>query len=463
MRHNIHLQIVARIFIFSLAVTGYLFLFSPNPAYGLPVFAKKYALPCTACHVAFPKLNDFGIAFRDNGYQMGTERDTPLENPVISPFSMRTTPIFSVETVKGVPTDQNSSDTITTGSFNLTGLDILSAGVLARNISYGLVITPFLDNAVDLEGAWIRFSNIMDSSWINVKAGKHELDIPFSEKRGLALTGTGGSYLINHYHPGGIANSNGFEMGNNQYGIELMGHDKSSRIRYVIDLNNGSNPSSNQTTSIHANVYSHLMVGADQEGASERFGLLVNAGRWPTSAKTVSGTTLSGTGDNTVPYFRAGTDLALTATTSGGSLVTASFEYLYGVEDGRLICPSMISSTPGTCPSYLTPLASGVPGNQDAVFHGIALEINWMPTLNSILFSHYDRVVNLQQADKSMPSDYNDQTSLTLGIRYYLHISQATLVALHGEWSTLTTQKANASTGEDLLTNAYLVGIDYAF
>jgi hypothetical protein len=32
-----------------------------------------------------------------------------------------------------------------------------------------------------------------------------------------------------------------------------------------------------------------------------------------------------------------------------------------------------------------------------------------------------------------------------------------------GEWSTLTTQKTNLVTLEDQITNAYLVGVDYAF
>ncbi len=86
-----------------------------------------------------------------------------------------------------------------------------------------------------------------------------------------------------------------------------------------------------------------------------------------------------------------------------------------------------------------------------------------MPNLNSLIFGHYDRVVNKQQADIAMPSDYNDQTSLTLGVRYYIHISQASLVALHGEWSQLITQKTNLVTGEDQTLNAYLVGVDYAF
>lgn len=458
-------------FSLSLLLAGLGVLFFASPASALPIFAKKYNLPCTACHIAFPKLNDFGIAFRDNGFQMGTERDTPLENPVISPFALRTTPIFTVETQTGVPTDQNSRDTISTGTFNLTGVDLLSGGVLAKNISYLLVINPLMDNGVDLESAWIRFSNLLGSSWLNVKLGKHELDIPFSEHRGFGLSNTGGVYLVNHYHPGGDSNINQFELGENEYGAELAGHDKASRIRYVIDINNGSNPASNQAVGKRPNYFTRLSIGMDQDRIGERFGLFASYGRWSTSCKTQGATTpgdctqegsLPGTGENTKPYSRLGGDLVLNMNPTAGSQLSISFQYLYGIDDGSLVgatsCPPL-SPTVACWP----PVVSSTGGSQDAVFHGGTAEINWMPGLNSLLFAHYDRVINLQQADIAMPSDYNDQTSLTFGLRYYIHISQASLVALHGEWSQLTKQKTNLITGDDQVINDYLVGVDYAF
>jgi len=64
-----------------------------QPAHAIPAFARKYSLPCSACHEAWPKLNDFGIAFRDRGYQLGNERDSPIwQNPSYWPITMRITP-----------------------------------------------------------------------------------------------------------------------------------------------------------------------------------------------------------------------------------------------------------------------------------------------------------------------------------------------------------------------------------
>jgi hypothetical protein len=44
-------------------------------ASGLPAFARKYKTSCTTCHVGFPKLNAFGEAFRNNGYQFPGHMD----------------------------------------------------------------------------------------------------------------------------------------------------------------------------------------------------------------------------------------------------------------------------------------------------------------------------------------------------------------------------------------------------
>ncbi len=44
----------------------------------IPAFARKYGMPCSACHEAWPKLNNFGQTFKDNGYQMMNDRDAPI-------------------------------------------------------------------------------------------------------------------------------------------------------------------------------------------------------------------------------------------------------------------------------------------------------------------------------------------------------------------------------------------------
>ncbi len=49
-----------------------------------PVFARKYKTSCITCHYAFPKLNAFGKAFKNNGfrYPAGTDKQMTKEEPV---------------------------------------------------------------------------------------------------------------------------------------------------------------------------------------------------------------------------------------------------------------------------------------------------------------------------------------------------------------------------------------------
>ena len=59
----------------------------------IPAFARKYGLPCSACHTAWPELNNFGQVFRDNGYQLMNDRDSPIwQNPSYFPITFRITP-----------------------------------------------------------------------------------------------------------------------------------------------------------------------------------------------------------------------------------------------------------------------------------------------------------------------------------------------------------------------------------
>jgi hypothetical protein len=51
-----------------LLVLGY--LSAQESAHALPIFARRYQTSCMTCHEIIPKLNPFGVAFRNNGYRM---------------------------------------------------------------------------------------------------------------------------------------------------------------------------------------------------------------------------------------------------------------------------------------------------------------------------------------------------------------------------------------------------------
>src|SRR5947209_12568789 len=121
-----------------------LLFFTPADSFAIPAFARKYGLRCSACHVAWPVLNDFGWRFKDNGYQLMNDRDAPIwQNPSYWPITLRITPYWSRDSVNKIPVDAPGGGTVethvaTTG-FNLSGLDSLTGVTLEKNISVLLV------------------------------------------------------------------------------------------------------------------------------------------------------------------------------------------------------------------------------------------------------------------------------------------------------------------------------------
>jgi hypothetical protein len=55
-----------------------------RPASAVPIFARKYQTSCQTCHIAFPKLNAFGEAFRLNGYRMPAETEEQVKETPVS-------------------------------------------------------------------------------------------------------------------------------------------------------------------------------------------------------------------------------------------------------------------------------------------------------------------------------------------------------------------------------------------
>src|ERR1700724_323989 len=202
-------------------------------ANALPAFARKYGLRCSACHESWPMLNYFGQKFKDNGYQLMNERDAPIwQNPGYWPVTFRILPIWHrVSSGKQVVDGGGGQveQRITSSGFDLSGLDFHTGGTLEKNISF--YVLPSSDNTggFHFETVMARLDNVFNSTWLNVKLGKFELDNLLSEKRILTLTANGGLYQLYHFIPAGDGNIFG-QIGSNQLGVEVMGHSYNDRI-----------------------------------------------------------------------------------------------------------------------------------------------------------------------------------------------------------------------------------------
>ena len=100
-------------------------------AAAFPAFARKYGISCTACHVAWPILNQQGVNFRDNGYQFGLGKDDPVQlPPAYVPIALRTTPAYGYTRTTNQPSDAGPVTT-QTGGIGAPGVDVLTGGTIA--------------------------------------------------------------------------------------------------------------------------------------------------------------------------------------------------------------------------------------------------------------------------------------------------------------------------------------------
>lgn len=54
-----------------------------TPSYAIPAFARKYQTSCTTCHNNFPELNDFGEAFKKNGFKFPKDDESFVKEPPV--------------------------------------------------------------------------------------------------------------------------------------------------------------------------------------------------------------------------------------------------------------------------------------------------------------------------------------------------------------------------------------------
>jgi hypothetical protein len=454
----------------------------PKTAHAIPAFARKYNVPCSLCHVAFPKLNDFGNTFRDNGYQMGTDVDLPEKHDEgFWPIAFRTTVGYQAATITNQTKLDHTLGRGRTGGVGFTGLDILSFGTLARDISYSVVYTPFLEGAgfdtgsdvadSNLESAWVRFDNLFHTSLLNLKIGKFEIDVPFSEKRSVTLNTP---YVVYHYtsgspysvnlandsNLGGLSNVSDFGLGDNQSGLELAGHslDRLGTFRYSLSLLSNAELHSDPFGGggRQFQFYGHVTQSFGGWGATsgQRIGVFGFYGKAPTQNEIPS---IQGNGSSDQTFSRVGGDVSLNYASLNLLLV-----YMHGSENKNLFC----------APDTTTGLCSVPPNAQDASWNGGFFEANYMVNLDLMLVYRYDVVRNQKQgdADPTFPGNFNDVDSHTAAVRYALWISTRTEAWIHVEYNWTKTKSINlvdftdpTSEKRNVTANTLLAAVDFAF
>jgi len=446
----------------SFLVVALLILSGSQQANALPAFARKYGLRCSACHESWPMLNYFGQKFKDNGYQLMNDKDAPIwQNPGYWPVTFRMTPMWHRVSTGKVAVDQGTGITrVTSSGFDLSGLDFHTGGTLEKNFSFYLLPSSDSTASFHFETVMARLDNVFGSPWLNVKLGKFELDNLLSEKRILTLTGNGGIYQLYHFMPVGDGNVFG-QIGDNQLGVELMGHSYDDRTRYSAAL---LSTSDGQPGLIYgANSYTGFFAASQAFDTGkmgvDRLGFYAMIGQAPTQWLTSGGPNgpIPGSGIGNKSYHREGfvgqfyfgQKFDLQVVTQHG-WDNAWFGQGYGDLIDQL---NGQNNTPGaTLPA----------GARAPTWNGVLIEPHYIYSPQLIFVGRYETIRMSQQATPSNPSNLGNISTYTVGYRYNPFMTSRAGFAWHNEYNWKH-QDGTAPDGTNLNASELMFGFDFDF
>lgn len=219
-----------------------------RPAEAVPAFARKYRLSCSTCHVAVPKLKEYGDEFAGNGFLLpdGEEPkrayidtgDDDLQLLRELPIAVRFDAYLQAADRETAKTDLETP----------YGLKLLSGGPITKNISYYFYFYAYERGEIaGLEDAYVHFNNIGDSD-LDIMVGQFQVSDPLF-KRELRLTFE--DYQIYRAHPGesqatltydrGLMVTYGFDSGLDVVGELLNGNGIGPAEDRLFDFDNRKN------------------------------------------------------------------------------------------------------------------------------------------------------------------------------------------------------------------------------
>src|SRR6202162_2142348 len=256
--------------VFGLAAVVIVLIIFSRPAQAIPAFARKYQTSCATCHSNYPELNDFGEAFKKNGFKFPKDDDSLVKEPPVllgAPAYKKVFPkaIYPGEIPGSIPIafrysgnfNYNSKQppAIAAGGFvPRTDLfapntfTIIGAGSFGQNISF------WIDDDISTGGSgadggvgdgYLKVNDLghvfkLPKNALNVRFGQFELDLPFSQARTIYLSDYDVYGQANVGGALGTAN-NQFALGAPQRGIELGGTPNNGNFSWSLAVTNGTN------------------------------------------------------------------------------------------------------------------------------------------------------------------------------------------------------------------------------
>ena len=196
----------------------------PTRTYAIPAFSRQYQTSCTTCHLDFPKLNDFGKAFKDAGFKFPKDDETflkvpatllgapaqkdvwprtvwPGEIPGMPPIGLRMNNFFQVtgnnrNRFNPLAGPGTLPQIIPRTDFESGLFSIFTAGNFGSDIAFWVDddISVAGDNAAGgLGDGYIKFVNLgrflkLPTDALSIRAGQFELDLPVTQARNINLS-----------------------------------------------------------------------------------------------------------------------------------------------------------------------------------------------------------------------------------------------------------------------------------
>jgi hypothetical protein len=313
----------------------------PAASHAIPAFARQYQTSCTTCHSDFPKLNDFGKAFKDAGFKFPADDETFLKVPPVMlgapaqkdlfpravwpgtipgmpPIGLRMNTFFQKTsgnrgkfdalTPPGTPAPFIPKTDFSSGLFS-----IFTAGNFGSDIAFWVDedLSVGGDNtAGGLGDGYLKFVNIgrllkLRKDALSLRVGRFELDLPFSPARSHNIS----SWDIFDQANIGAANpafaqknvNNQFTMGDAMNGIEFSGGHQYGGYHYSIAFVDQNTSGISQSANGSAFVPSPAGFASDSnfKDIYARFSYRFNLERDPASRNAVQAAGATGPRDHT--------------------------------------------------------------------------------------------------------------------------------------------------------------------
>ncbi len=282
-----------------------LLVFAAHQSLAIPAFSRMYGTSCSTCHIDFPKLNDFGKAFKDAGFKFPKDDESMIKIPPVmlgAPANAELWPkAIWPGTIPGIPpiglrynnyfqyTSTNRSNfsqlappgTVTpfipTTDFQTGFFSIFTAG------NFGTDIAFWVDDDISVSGAnangglgeaYLKFVNIgrlmkLPPYFLSLRVGQVELDIPFTQSKSIWIS----PYDIYTQANVGAVNpafplqqfvNNAFTFAGSGKGIELSGGHTTGGYHYSIAfIDQNTTPGASQSNN---NSYVPTATGSNFGG-----------------------------------------------------------------------------------------------------------------------------------------------------------------------------------------------------